>query len=126
MPASRADSRADSRTDFRKEAPLMKTTLLVCGLLMWLVRAGPGFTAQPGADEHVTIEQNSTGVCSPNFANIIGHVTFICNGVNAEAMKVLNVELAASKQKQKEQLAAANVVIPLLVEKLLPRSFFYP
>src|SRR5258708_7851682 len=60
------------------------------------------------ASRTTVIQQTSTGACSPNFANITGHVTFICNGVNPDALVVLNAQLAATKQKEQQQLAVAN------------------
>jgi Tfp pilus assembly protein PilF len=74
---------------------MMLTILLPLALLVATVQGG-------------TIQQMSTGWCSPNIANVSGSVTVNCIGVDPRAIKVLNAKLDKKNVELSEKIREAN------------------
>jgi tetratricopeptide (TPR) repeat protein len=55
-----------------------------------------------------TIEQISTGSCSPNVANVQGNVTINCMGVDPRALVRLNAELGRTRLQLADKIREAN------------------
>jgi tetratricopeptide (TPR) repeat protein len=64
--------------------------------------------ALAGAQETTVTQQNSSGWCSPNIANVTGNVTVICNGVDPRGLNQLNKQLHQNKLEAGELVQKAN------------------
>src|ERR1017187_1206857 len=55
-----------------------------------------------------TILQRSSGWCSPNIANVVGHVTVNCVGVDPRALRRLNEALNRKKLQLADKIREAD------------------